>query len=63
MGQTPEELRLRYLYRRLVLSGKVPLPLAAAKMLVGPDCAYHLYAAMKEVSGAGPHREVGPDEP
>ena len=52
MGQTPEELRLRYLYRRLVLSGKVPLPLAAARMLIGPDCAYHLYGAMKNLGEA-----------
>lgn len=30
-------------YRRLVLLGKVSLPLAEARKLVGPDCAYYLY--------------------
>jgi hypothetical protein len=30
-------------YRRLVLLGKARLPLEAARKLVGPDCAYHLY--------------------
>lgn len=30
-------------YRRLVLLGKLDLPLAEARKLVGPDCAYHLY--------------------
>jgi hypothetical protein len=30
-------------YRRLVLLGRARLPLAAARRLVGPDCAYHLY--------------------
>jgi len=30
-------------YRRLILLGKVSLPLEAARRIVGPDCAYHLY--------------------
>jgi hypothetical protein len=30
-------------YRRLILLGKVRLPLDVARRLVGPDCAYHLY--------------------
>ena len=30
-------------YKRLVLLGKAKLPLAEARRLVGPDCAYHLY--------------------
>jgi hypothetical protein len=30
-------------YKRLVLLGKVRLPLSEARRLVGPDCAYHLY--------------------
>jgi hypothetical protein len=30
-------------YRRLILLGKVRLPLAQARRIVGPDCAYHLY--------------------
>lgn len=35
------------LYKRLVLLGKVRLPLADARRLVGPDCAYHLYFTRK----------------
>jgi len=38
-----EELRLRYLYRDLVLRGRAALPRESAVKLVGPDCAYHLY--------------------
>jgi hypothetical protein len=30
-------------YRRLVLLGNLRLPLAQARRLLGPDCAYHLY--------------------
>jgi hypothetical protein len=30
-------------YKRLVLLGKVSLPLEEARRIVGPDCAYHLY--------------------
>ena len=38
-----EAQRINSQYRRLVLLGKAKLPLAAARRLVGPDCAYHLY--------------------
>jgi hypothetical protein len=38
-----EAARLRYHYRRLILLGRVALPLEAARRIVGPDCAYHLY--------------------
>ena len=38
-----EVTRILNLYRRLVLLGKVRLPFAEARKLVGPDCAYHLY--------------------
>jgi hypothetical protein len=38
-----EAQRIKSLYRRLVLLGKARLPLGAARRLVGPDCAYHLY--------------------
>lgn len=43
MNREAEEARIRYLYRDLVLRGKIRLPLDAAKRLIGPDCAYHLY--------------------
>ncbi len=37
---------MRYLYRGLILRGKVKLSLEAARKLVGPDCVYHLYSVM-----------------
>jgi hypothetical protein len=39
-----ETMRLQYQYKRLVLLGKARLPPDVARGLVGPDCAYHLYA-------------------
>jgi hypothetical protein len=44
MINTSEELRLRYLYRRLILGGKIALSFESAKKIIGPDCAYHLYS-------------------
>ena len=46
MSSKNEEIRLRYLYRGLILSGKAKLSLEAARGLVGPDCAYHLYGVV-----------------
>jgi hypothetical protein len=43
MKQKSEEIRLRYLYRNLILQGKTRISLEAAQRLVGPDCAFHLY--------------------
>jgi hypothetical protein len=60
MASSPDEIRLRYLYRRLVLGGSVRLPLDAARRLVGPDCAYHLYATDK-APGQEPALEPPPD--
>ncbi len=45
MTNTSEEIRLRYLYRKLILEGKVALSFESAKKIIGPDCAYHLYSA------------------
>jgi hypothetical protein len=47
MNKKSEEIRIRYLYRDLVIRGKTRLPLDAARKIVGPDCAYHLYSIMK----------------
>jgi hypothetical protein len=44
MNPKAEEIRIRYLYRTLILRGQLQLPLQTAISLVGPDCAYHLYA-------------------
>ena len=40
-------------YRRLILLGKASLPLEAARRIVGPDCAYHLYFRHASDTGTG----------
>ena len=47
---TAEADRIRLEYRRLILLGKLRLPLEEARKLVGPDCAYHLYFTRHEAS-------------
>ena len=46
MGARPdlEALRILGRYKRLVLLGKVFVPLAEGRRLVGPDTAFHLYS-------------------
>ena len=44
MDDPIQALRLRYAYRKRIVAGDVRLPRSAAVPLVGPDCAYHLYA-------------------
>ncbi len=39
-----DQLRVKYRYRRLIVQGDLRVGRAAATPLVGPDCAYHLYA-------------------
>jgi len=46
MKKKAEEIRIRYLYRHLILRGKVKVSFESARRLVGPDCAYHLYSVM-----------------
>ncbi|HEY7922330.1 MAG: hypothetical protein ACHP85_15275 [Burkholderiales bacterium] len=43
MNERLAALRILSRYRRMVLLGQAKLPLDAARRLVGPDCAYHLY--------------------
>ena len=43
MRERLEALRILSRYRRMVLLGLAKLPLEAARRIVGPDCAYHLY--------------------
>ncbi|QEG21761.1 hypothetical protein [Mariniblastus fucicola] len=38
-----EELRRKYLYRKLVINGGIKMPARLAMKMVGPDCAFHLY--------------------
>jgi hypothetical protein len=39
-----ETLRIQSQLKRLVLLGHLRLPLGVARRIVGPDCAFHLYA-------------------
>lgn len=41
-----EDMRVRYRYRRLILQRRARVSLEIAKRLIGPDCAYHLYAGL-----------------
>ena len=40
---SPDAIRLKYRYRKLILDGKIKLPFKDAVKLVGRDTAYHLY--------------------
>ncbi len=42
-GADVETRRILDRYKRLILLGKLRLPLEEARRIVGPDCAYHLY--------------------
>ena len=52
-----EELRRKYKYRKLIVTRRMDLPLGAARKLVGPDCAYHLYGGFGRKS-----EDNGPNE-
>jgi hypothetical protein len=41
-----ELTRLKYKYRRLIMKGELRLPPHQAALLIGPDCAYHLYSVL-----------------
>jgi len=43
MKPIAEQMRIRYLYRRKILTGEIRVNRHTAKRLIGPDCAYHLY--------------------
>lgn len=47
LNQKAERLRLKYKYRKLILTGRLDLPHEEAARLIGPDCAYHLYSRAK----------------
>jgi len=53
-GDSLEAARILSAYRKLVLLGRLKLPLAEARRLVGPDCAYHLY--FRHLEGQPPPR-------
>jgi len=52
----PEEIRIRQRYRTLILQGKLKVSLEAARRMVGPDCAYHLYSLVRRKKRAGRRR-------
>ena len=43
-SEVAEQIRKKYAYRRLILTGQIRLSRSAAVRLIGPDCAYHLYS-------------------
>jgi len=54
MKPEAERIRIRYLYRRKILSGEIRVSRHTAKRLIGPDCAYHLYGRhVPKVEGKG----------
>ncbi len=57
MSTQSEAIRRKYLYRRLIMRQKVKLHLKAARGLVGPDCAYHLY---RQFNGKEDHPPTQP---
>ena len=42
-----EIMRIRYRYRKLILSGAITIPYREAAKLIGPDSAYRLYRSAK----------------
>ncbi len=63
MKPRAEEVRIRYLYRTLILKGRLRLPPEAARALLGPDCAYHLYRAYPVRRRNGPPAPGGGPDP
>ncbi|GAB4263712.1 MAG: hypothetical protein Kow0092_14830 [Deferrisomatales bacterium] len=59
MKPEAEALRVRYLYRSLILKGRLDLPPDAARALVGPDCAYRLYRVAERWERRVPPRPPG----
>ncbi|MDA8156716.1 MAG: hypothetical protein M0Z52_09760 [Actinomycetota bacterium] len=50
-----EEIRLRYIYRKLAMTENGRrLSIDALKSLIGPDCAYHLYGRSGRTSKKQP---------
>ncbi|MBN1897826.1 MAG: hypothetical protein JW827_03530 [Spirochaetes bacterium] len=45
-----EVIKRRYKYRKLIMAGKIKLPIKNAARLIGPDCAYHLYSYFKQTN-------------
>lgn len=41
-----EIIKKQYYYRKLILQGRLKLPIDSAKKIVGQDNAYHLYSRL-----------------
>ncbi|MEO5355748.1 MAG: hypothetical protein H7844_00410 [Nitrospirae bacterium YQR-1] len=60
-SEKSEQIRIKYLYRGLIMKGKIRIPYKAAAQMVGPDCAYHLYGTHMTAiddSGTGKNKSV-----
>ncbi len=57
-----ELTRLRYKYRRLIMEGKLKLPHHEAALLIGPDCAYHLYSVLPSEKAEESAKETTKDD-
>lgn len=64
-ASNPELLRKKYRYRKLIVTGRLILSRHGARRLIGPDCAYHLYARLAARRKARPiaTRPGGQDRP
>ncbi len=51
-------IRRKHKYRKLIMSGKLVLPVEDAAPFLGPDCAYHLYSQIS-VSGKVEKKKTG----
>jgi len=49
MNEQAEIISKKYLYRKLIIQGKIKLSLKNAIKLAGPDCAYRLYSVKKNI--------------
>lgn len=51
MSREAEEIRIRYLYRDMIIRRRIRVPFRGAVKIIGPDCAYHLYSVADFGSG------------
>lgn len=56
MKPSAEAQRVLERYRRLILLGRLTLPLEQARRLLGPDRAYHLYFRSESPRRSGGRR-------
>ena len=59
MNSRSDEIRLRYLYRKMIVMGRAKVSFESARGLVGPDCAYHLYGTMSARRTSRSNKKAG----